>query len=79
MAFKKPTKKHIAALVGGVPLSTAFNPETGDLCVIAPNGQKFRFTPQEWETHQSSGEEVPGSSQEPPQKAKKAGRKPRNK
>ena len=36
----------IAALVGGQPLSYQSYPD-GSLVVIAPNGQKMRFTPEQ--------------------------------
>ncbi len=70
MAIKAPTKKQIAGLVGGDPLDYAFNPETGALCVIAPTGQKFRFTRQDWQKRDIPDEEEP--AQEAPAMPKKA-------
>lgn len=63
MAIKRPTQKQIAGLVGGSPLSVAFNPETGALCVIAPSGQKRCFSLEEWHTvTQNSARELPSAS-----------------
>jgi len=53
--------------------------------VIAPTGQKFRFTPQDWENldlsakHSSRGDEVTQAAKKGSLKAKKAGRKQKNK
>jgi hypothetical protein len=71
---KQPTKKQIADLVGGEPLDYAFNPETGALCVISPTGQKFRFTPQDWQKRELPDVEKPEPLQEAPSKPKKARR-----
>jgi hypothetical protein len=65
MSIKPPTRKQIADLVGGDPLDYAFNPKTGALCVIAPTGQKFRFTSEDWQKRDLPDVE----NSEPPQEA----------
>ncbi len=72
MAVKPPTQKQIADLVGGTPMDVAFNPDTGALCVIAPTGQKFRFTPEDWQKRDLPGVENSEPPQETPSKPKKA-------
>jgi hypothetical protein len=47
--FNLPTEKQFIDLVGGKPLAFSFNCQTGDLVVISPTGQKFHFTPNDWE------------------------------
>lgn len=74
MAIKAPTPKQISALVGGKPLASNFDPETGSLVVIAPTGQKFRFTQQDWAKSASSDPEEAEASappaKQPPRKKK---------
>lgn len=72
MAIKAPTPKQISSLVGGKPLASKFDPETGSLVVIAPSGQKLRFTQQDWKKSDSSETEE-GEASAPP--AKQAPRK----
>ncbi len=72
MAIKQPTNKQISDLVGGTPMDYAFNSETGALCIIGPTGQKFRFTPQDWQKRDLPDEEESEPPQEAPPKPKKA-------
>ena len=46
MSLKIPCAEIAAALVGGEPLAFKAYPD-GSLTVIAPNGQKFRFSPEQ--------------------------------
>jgi hypothetical protein len=72
MSVKPPTQKQIADLVGGTPMDVAFNSETGALCVIAPTGQKFRFTLQDWQKRELPDVDKSEPPQEAPPKPKKA-------
>jgi len=79
MAFKPPTQEQIAGLVGGKPLSSAFNPKTGALCVIAPSGKKCRFTPQDWVQKQNDGKKSSKTAPKSPSTKKKTPSKPKSK
>ena len=46
MTAKKDYSKIAAALVGGEPLDFSLKAD-GTLVVIAPNGQKFKFSPEQ--------------------------------
>ncbi|MEA3326687.1 MAG: hypothetical protein U9R53_05185 [Chloroflexota bacterium] len=48
MTAKKNYSKIAAALVGGEPLDFSLKAD-GTLVVIAPNGQKFKFSPEQVE------------------------------
>ena len=78
MVSKPDYSKTAAALVGGHPLAFKSYPD-GSLNVIAPNGQKFCFTPAQVEEQLAKLNKPVEPTPKPAPKATKPPRKPTNK
>jgi len=44
------TASQVATLVGGIPMDFALYPDSQELVVIGPTGQKSRFQKEEWQS-----------------------------
>jgi hypothetical protein len=44
------TASQVAVLVGGIPMDFALYPDSQELVVIGPTGQKSRFQKEEWQS-----------------------------
>ena len=73
MVDKMDTRMLAAALVGGDPLDFALKAD-GSLVVIAPNGQKFKFTAEQ--VAQKRAESQPKGQRKPAPRTKSAVPKP---